>query len=115
MPLHRILFTAALALHCIAATAQAHDGHEGHAPAAPAQQAQAQELTDGVVTRWDARTGKLTLRHGEIRNLSMPPMTMVFTLKHAPQAVALKPGDAVRFHAERANGALVVTHIEAAR
>lgn len=45
----------------------------------------------------------------------MPPMTMVFTLEDPAQGAALKPGDAVRFQARDAGGALVVTRIEAVR
>ena len=82
-------------------------------PAAAADSAQA--LSEGVVTRWDARSGKLTLRHGELHNLGMPPMTMVFTLREPAQVGALQPGDAVRFRAERVQGAFVITHLERAR
>ncbi|WP_406624983.1 copper-binding protein [Acidovorax sp. SDU_ACID1] len=114
MPFFRPLL-AAIALQCAAAgaIAQVHDGHDHAAP--PAAAPQAQEWSDGVVTRWDARTGKVTIRHGEIKPLSMPPMTMVFTLEDPAQGAALKPGDAVRFQARDAGGALVVTRIEAVR
>lgn len=74
----------------------------------------AQDLSEGEVTRWDARTGKITLRHGELKNLDMPPMTMVFTLQAPAQIGNIQAGDKVRFRAERVNGALAVTHIEAA-
>ncbi|MNH40833.1 periplasmic copper-binding protein [compost metagenome] len=90
-------------------------GHAGHGAAAPAAQASANApLTAGEITRRDARTGKLTIRHGEIANLNMLPMTMVFALQDPAQGSALKPGDKVRFHVEKVNGALVITHIEAA-
>lgn len=101
------------------ALAQATTDHNAHHPAPPATAAATagseQPLSEGEVTRRDARTGKLTLRHGEIANLNMPPMTMVFTLKDPAQGNTLKPGDKVRFRAEDVNGAMVITYIEAAR
>lgn len=97
------------------ASAQAtdHDAHHASAPAASGDSAQA--LSEGEVMRWDARTGKITLRHGELKNLDMPPMTMIFTLREPAQAGQIKVGDKVRFRAERVKGAYVVTHIEPAR
>lgn len=97
------------------ANAQAtdHDAHHADTPAASGDSAQ--ELSEGEVTRWDARSNKITLRHGEIKNLAMPPMTMVFTLREPSQAVQLKPGDKVRFRAERVQGAFVITRIEPSR
>lgn len=106
-----------LALVCSQAMAHNHDqpGHAGHnahdaAPAAAGHAA----LTEGEITRRDARTGKLTIRHAEIVNLGMAPMTMVFAVQDPAQAAALQPGDKVRFRVERVNGALVITHIESA-
>ncbi|OZA55774.1 MAG: hypothetical protein B7X79_13685, partial [Acidovorax sp. 17-64-282] len=65
-----------------------HDSH--HPVTAPAVQdnsvgtsADQGDLSDGEITRWDPRTGKVTLRHGEIKNLGMPPMTMVFRVTDA--------------------------------
>jgi Cu/Ag efflux protein CusF len=109
-----ILHAAVLALALATGPALAQADHSAHGHAA-ATAATTQELTEGVLTRWDARTGKATIRHGEIRNLDMPPMTMVFTLKDPAQVGALQPGDAVRFRADEINGVLVITHIEAGR
>ncbi len=108
-----------LALAWSQAMAHTHElsGHAGHGAhgTAPAAQASANApLTEGEITRRDARTGKLTIRHGEIANLKMSPMTMVFTLQDPAQGSALQAGDKVRFQVERVNGSLVITHIEAA-
>lgn len=98
-----------------------HSSHGSHGAQASAPgssmsaAADSQELSDGEVTRWDARTGKVTLRHGEIKSIGMPPMTMVFTLKDPAQGSALQVGDKVRFRVADVNGALIVTQIEAAR
>ena len=71
-----------------------------------------QELSEGEVTRWDARSQKVTLRHGELKNLEMPPMNMVFLLQDLSQASQIKVGQKVRFRAEQVNGALIVTRFE---
>ena len=56
----------------------------------------------------------LTLKHGEIKNLEMPPMTMVFRVADASVVGDLKPGDKVRFRAEQVSGAYHVQRIEKA-
>ena len=99
------------------------DGHDSHHPAtASAAQdnsrgtsADQSDLSEGEITRWDPRTGKVTLRHGEIKNLGMPPMTMVFRAEDASMLAPFKPGDKVRFRAEQRTGAYIVTRMEAAR
>ena len=40
------------------------------------------EMTDGVIRKIDRNNSKITIKHGEIRNLDMPGMTMVFQVKH---------------------------------
>ena len=70
------------------------------------------DMTEGEVRKVDMETKKITLKHGEIKSLGMPGMTMVFQVKDATMLDAVKTGDKVRFNAERAGGALVVTHIE---
>jgi Cu/Ag efflux protein CusF len=72
-------------------------------------------LTAGEVTRVDARSGKLTIRHEDIRNLDMPAMSMAFALKNPGAASDFKVGDKVLFHVEDDNGALRITRIETVR
>ncbi|WP_027016058.1 copper-binding protein [Comamonas composti] len=98
--------------------AEQHASHGAHAGPQSTSSAGAQPdiaMTAGEITRVDARSGKLGIRHAEIRNLDMPPMSMVFSLKDPAAAARLKPGDKVLFHAEDDNGRLVVTHIERAQ
>ena len=100
------------------AMAQDHSAHGNHsatpaAAAAPAANNAEAVMTAGEVTRVEARNGKLTIRHEEIKNLDMPPMTMVFRLRNAQQIASFKPGDKVLFHAEDDGGALSITRIEA--
>lgn len=94
-----------------AAASDSHSSHHTEATAAPAPQA---DLSEGEITRWDPRTLRLTLKHGEIKNLEMPPMTMVFRVADARVVGDLKPGDKVRFRAEQISGAYHVQRIEKA-
>lgn len=66
-------------------------------------------MSEAVVRKIDVATGRLTLKHGPIENLDMPPMTMVFRVQNPAALGVLKPGDAIRFRAERIDGAFVVT------
>ncbi|WP_279213328.1 copper-binding protein [Delftia acidovorans] len=112
----RLALAAALIPAWAGVQATAHD-HAAHgAQSAETEPAAAsQDLSEGEVTRWDARTSKVTLRHGELKNLGMPPMTMVFQLRVAAPEPALKAGDKVRFRAEQDQGAFVVTQLEVLR
>ena len=68
--------------------------------------------SEGVVRRIDAANGKLTLKHGRLDNLDMPPMTMVFRASQAGLLHGLKVGDRVRFDAVLHDGVYTVTRIE---
>ncbi|MGY4828552.1 copper-binding protein [Sphaerotilaceae bacterium SBD11-9] len=81
----------------------------------PAADAAAAAQTDGEVRKVDMEAKKLTLKHAEIKNLGMPGMTMVFQVKDPAMLKKVKPGDKVRFTAERINGAFTVTTLEAAK
>jgi Cu(I)/Ag(I) efflux system protein CusF len=72
-------------------------------------------LTDGEVRRVDKENKKITLKHGELKTLGMPPMTMVFQVRDPAMLDKVKPGDKVRFAADKAEGgSYVVTELEAA-
>jgi Cu/Ag efflux protein CusF len=75
----------------------------------------AQHLSDGEVRKVDKAAGKLTLKHGPLKNLDMPPMTMVFVVKDKALLDKVQPGDKVRFKAIDDSGKLTVTEIEPAR
>ena len=94
------------------AAAQNHAEH--HPAAAKADAATAAEFVDGEVRRVDRSAGKLTLRHGEIKHLAMPPMTMVFEVKDRAMLDTLKPGDKVKFRAADDNGKFTVMEIRQA-
>jgi len=83
-------------------------------PAVPAASAVEPVMADGEVRRIDKSTDRITLRHGEIRNLDMPPMTMVFMVKDKSLLDRVKVGDKVRFSAIEVGGKYVVTDIQPA-
>jgi Cu(I)/Ag(I) efflux system protein CusF len=56
-------------------------------------------------------TGKVTIRHGEIKSIDMPPMTMVFTAKPKSTLDGLKVGDKIDFVATQENDALFITKV----
>jgi len=73
-------------------------------------------MIDGMVIRVDAAANKITLRHGPIKRLDMDmAMTMVFRVPDAAMLKGLKPGDRVKFDAEKVNGQYMVTAIEKAK
>ncbi|MEX2199060.1 MAG: copper-binding protein [Burkholderiales bacterium] len=73
------------------------------------------DMTDAEVRKVDRDAKKITLKHGEIKNLDMPPMTMVFQVKDAAMLEAVKTGDKVRFSADKVGGAYTLTSIEKAQ
>ena len=104
----------ALAL-AIAAPAMAQPKPDASSAPPPASAAPGADMSDGEVRKIDKSAAKLTLRHGEIKNLDMPSMTMVFRVKDAKLLDKLTPGDKVRFAAEMIDGQLVVTRIAPAK
>jgi Cu/Ag efflux protein CusF len=72
-------------------------------------------MSDAEVRKVDTAQGKITLKHGEIKNLDMPPMTMVFTVKDKALLEGVKAGDRVKFKAANENGKLTVTEMVANR
>ena len=72
----------------------------------------AMAMTNGQVKRINKKSKKVTIKHGEIKNLEMPPMTMVFKVADDAMLDALKKGDEVMFHVEDQGGAMVITDIK---
>ncbi|WP_425353607.1 copper-binding protein [Rhodoferax aquaticus] len=66
----------------------------------------------GEVRKIDKEAQKITLKHGELKSMDMPPMTMVFRVADPSLLDKVKPGDKVQFNAEKRDGAIVVTVIE---
>ena len=74
----------------------------------------ATDMASGEVRRIDKAAGKLTLRHGEIKSLDMPPMTMVFQVIDVTFLDRVKVGDKVRFRADQQGGAYRVIELQLA-
>ncbi|MDI1274286.1 copper-binding protein [Polaromonas sp.] len=68
--------------------------------------------TDAEVRKVDKDAGKITLKHGEIKNLDMPAMSMVFQVKDKALLDKVKAGDKVSFTADKVNGAYTVLTLE---
>ena len=69
-------------------------------------------MTDGEIRKVDTENKKITIRHGEIKSLDMPAMTMVFRVRDPAMLDQVKAGDKVRFRADKVNGAFTVMEIE---
>ena len=73
----------------------------------------AQEWVDGTIRRIDTSGQKMTIKHEEIKELSMPPMTMVFRLKDPMWTVQFKVGDLIQFRVvDLGGGRLQVIELE---
>ena len=87
--------------------------HVGAAMASPAASAPAAaDMADAEIRKVDKEGGKLTLKHGPIKNLDMPGMTMVFQVKDKALLDKLQAGDKVKFKAINDAGKFTVTEIQ---
>lgn len=71
-------------------------------------------MAEGVVRKLDVDNRKITIKHGEIKNLDMPGMTMVFRLQEKINIESLKSGDKVLFHVEKLDGGYTITELQLA-
>ena len=71
--------------------------------------------TAAEVRKVDVDAKKITLKHEEIKNLDMPPMTMLFQVKDAALLAHVKIGDKVMFTVDKVNGAYTVLSLEPAK
>lgn len=90
--------------------AQTDNGHSSHHPA-EIQTAQT-DLTDGEIRKIDKDARKITIKHGEIKILDMPPMTMVFQVKDESLLSKARIGDKIQFKVIKEGGTLVITEIQ---
>ena len=100
------LLSLALVMVLSASLSQAFaDQHDSH-------HADAAAMTAGEVKKIDKDAGKVTLKHGPIKNLEMPGMTMIFRVKDAAMLDQVKEGDKINFAADKINGAFTLMQIE---
>ena len=107
---HALTLSALLLLAPAAINASAQETKPSPQPAAAAA---ATDMADGEVRKIDLGAGRITLRHGEIKNLDMPPMTMVFNVKDRALLDRLKTGDKVKFRAVQEAGKYTVVDLQA--
>lgn len=69
------------------------------------------EMSDAEVRKIDKAQGKVTLKHGPIKSLDMPGMTMVFSVRDKTLLDTVKPGDKVKFNAVNENGQMTVVEM----
>ena len=73
-------------------------------------------LADGQVVRIDQAAGKITIKHGPLKQFDMDEnMTMVYRAADPAMLAAVKPGDKIKFAPDRVNGQFTVTKIERAK
>lgn len=71
------------------------------------------QMVDGEVTKVDQSAGKLTIKHGPMKKFDMEGgMTMVFRANDAAMLKQVKPGDKIKFEADKVNGQFTVMKLE---
>lgn len=70
------------------------------------------DMTEGEIKKVDKDTKRLTIKHGDIKNLDMPGMTMVFQVRDEALVSQVKAGDKVRFKVEKGAAGFVVTELQ---
>jgi Cu/Ag efflux protein CusF len=83
-----------------------------YAQSEPATSAASNSMSSGEVKKVDKSTGKVTIKHGPLKNIGMDAMTMVFRVKEPSMLDQVKAGDKINFVAEEPNGQLTVTKLE---
>lgn len=107
---------ALLAAHT--ANANNHDVHvgdQGHTHKAEVKGTVQAEMADGEIRKINKNTGKITVKHGEIKSVEMPPMTMVFGVADKAMLEGLKEGDKVKFNVKQEGSNYTVTEIKKAQ
>jgi Cu(I)/Ag(I) efflux system periplasmic protein CusF len=104
----KAVFIAALST---AAVTSAYGQDESASASASANSPDA--VSSGEIRKVDKSAGKLTIKHGELRNVGMPAMTMVFKVKDPSMLGAVKAGDKVNFIVEKAGSEFIVTKLQA--
>ena len=69
-------------------------------------------MTEGEIKKINTATGKVTIKHGPITNLDMPPMSMVFGVEDKAMLEGLAKGDKVKFYVIDKDGKMIIQEIE---
>jgi Cu(I)/Ag(I) efflux system protein CusF len=70
------------------------------------------QAAEGEIRKLDNAQGKVTIRHGAIPSLDMPPMTMVYRARTPALLQGLAEGDRVNFEAEKVDGQYLLVSIQ---
>ena len=104
------IFVCSLTLALWVSVSHAQSSSASTPPAAAP--AASKEMAEAEVRRVDRSAKKVTLKHGPIKSLDMPSMTMVFQVRDEKLFDLLQPGQRILFSAEQLQGAYVVTAVE---
>jgi Cu(I)/Ag(I) efflux system protein CusF len=86
----------------------------GHEPAGAMGMAPAHAtLSDAVVTALDPATGMITLRHGELKNVGMPAMTMAYKASDPAMLHQVTAGQNVKVRVENVDGTPTIVRLVA--
>ncbi len=108
-----LVCSIALSLFAVSSFAQA-TAPAAAQSAAPMAKEATKEMADAEVRKVDKDAKKVTLKHGPIKSLDMPSMTMVFQVRDEKLFDKLVAGEKIKFSAEQLQGAYVVTSVEKA-
>ncbi|NDY89667.1 copper-binding protein [Ideonella livida] len=70
---------------------------------------------DGEVRRLDPGAGRITIRHGGLVHLDVPPMALTFRVSPPSLMQGLNVGDLVEFRVEKVEGTFVITRLQKSR
>ncbi|PKO65817.1 MAG: copper-binding protein [Betaproteobacteria bacterium HGW-Betaproteobacteria-16] len=69
------------------------------------------DMTDGEIRKIDKANSKITIKHGEIKHMDMPPMSMVFNVKDKAILDKVQVGEKIQFVVIQDAGKMVITDI----
>jgi Cu(I)/Ag(I) efflux system periplasmic protein CusF len=100
----KAVFAAAVSLTAFSST---------YAENAQSAASAADSMSTGEIRKVDKSTGKVTIKHGELKNVGMSAMTMAFKVKDQSMLNGVKVGDKVNFVVEKTGSQMIVTQLEA--
>ena len=74
--------------------------------------AAAQAPVDAEVKKIDKPAARIVLKHGEIKQFDMPPMTGTYKVAEPGMLDKVQPGDHVKFTLDRLNNQYTITKID---
>ena len=80
--------------------------------ATPSSSEAATNMSQGEVRKVDAAAQKITLRHGPIASIGMPPMTMVFEVEKPELLEGVSAGEKVKFQVQQRGNRYIVTELQ---